>query len=208
MAKIDLKKQWAGLYNPSAKQVATVDVPALNFLMVDGAGNPNTAPAYIDALQALYGVSYTLKFMLKKRAIGDDYTVMPLEGLWWTDDMSQFRADDKDAWLWTAMIAQPAFVAAEQVAEAIDELRRKKGAAAPAALALLRYETFVEGLAAQIMHIGPYAAEAPNIQRVHAYIQEQGYALAGKHHEIYLSDPNRTAPEKLKTVVRQPMRKP
>jgi hypothetical protein len=174
--------------------------------MVDGVGNPNTAPAYVDALQALYGVSYTLKFMLKKRGVGDDYTVMPLEGLWWADDMGAFLAGNKDAWRWTAMIAQPAFVAAEHVAEATDELRRKKGATAPASLGLLRFETFVEGLAAQIMHIGPYAAEAPNIQRVHAYIQEQGYALAGKHHEIYLSDPNRTAPEKLKTIIRQPMR--
>ncbi len=206
MAKIDLKKQWADLYNPSAKQVVTVDVPALNFLMVDGAGNPNTAPAYADALQALYGVSYTLKFMLKKRGVGEEYTVMPLEGLWWTDDMGQFRADAKDEWRWTSMILQPAFISAEHVAEAAEELRRKKGAEAPAALGLLRLEIYHEGLAAQIMHIGPYAAEAPTIQRIHAYIHEQGYALAGKHHEIYLGDPRRTAPEKLKTIIRQPMR--
>lgn len=202
MAKVDLKKELKHLYNPSAKEVVLVDVPDMNFLMIDGAGDPNTAQQFKDAVQVLYGVSFTLKFMIKKGQ-EIDYAVMPLEGLWWTDDMTQFSMDRKDIWKWTVMIMQPEYVRADLVDKAIDQIAKKKD---PPALSQTRFERFHEGLSAQIMHIGPYAAEAPTIQKLHQFIEDTGHALRGKHHEIYLSDPRRAAPEKMKTVVRQPVR--
>jgi hypothetical protein len=201
VAKIDLKKELKHLYNPSAKQVSVVDVPPMCFLMVDGAGDPNVSAEYEAAVKVLYSLSYTLKFGLKKSA-GIDYAVMPLEGLWWTDD-PDYDMRDKTAWQWTAMIMQPDFITAERVAEAMDEVRGKKELVA---LDKVRLESLHEGLCAQIMHIGPYAAEEPTIARLHAFIRENGYELRGKHHEIYLSDPRRTAPDKLRTPVRQPIR--
>ena len=201
MEKVDLKKALKSFYNPSAKQCAIVDVPAMNFLMLDGAGDPNTAPAFQAAVETLYAVSYTLKFMLKKQGVAD-YAVMPLEGLWWTPNMAEFTIADKSNWLWTIMIAQPPFITAEQVAAAKAEAARKKELSR---IGQLRFEPYQEGLAAQIMHLGPFAAEGPTIAKLHAFIADQGYALTGKHHEIYLSDFRRTAPEKLKTVIRQPM---
>jgi hypothetical protein len=191
------------LYKPSATKAEIVDVPAMNFLMVDGTGDPNTSQDYKDAIEALYALAYTLKFALKK-AEGLDYRVAPLEGLWWSEQMDLFRAEDKDEWRWTMMITQPSVVTRARVESAIEEVRRKKN---PTALALVRFEPFCEGLAAQILHIGPYAAEAPTIGRLHDFIHAQGGAFDGlthKHHEIYLGDPRRTAPEKLKTVIRQP----
>lgn len=201
MSTIDLKKDFKQLYNQSAKEVSVVDVPPMNFLMIDGAGDPNVSVEYQQAMEALFSLSYTLKFRVKK-ITGVDYAVMPLEGLWWTDDPSQLV--DKGLWKWTAMIMQPEFVTAELVAEALAEVREKKGLAA---LDRVRFETYHEGLSAQIMHIGPYDAEGPTIARLHSFIRESGYEPWGKHHEIYLSDPRRTAPEKLKTVLRQPVRK-
>lgn len=202
MAKFDVKKDLKHLYAPSAKAVSVVTVPPLRFLMIDGEGDPNTAPAYVQALEALYPLAYTLKFMVKKQSPGQDYSVPPLEGLWWVPDMRKFSMQDKDSWLWTMMIMQPDPVTAEMVAEAVEDVRRKKN---PPALAKVRFEVYDEGLAAQILHIGPYAAEAPTIARLHAHIEAGGHTLHGKHHEIYLSDPGRTAPEKLKTIIRQPM---
>ncbi|HLF25350.1 MAG TPA: GyrI-like domain-containing protein [Anaerolineae bacterium] len=202
MTKIDFKKELKQLYNPSPKQVVAVDVPPLNFLMIDGAGDPNTARAYPQALAALYSASYTLKFMLKKGKAAIDYGVMPLEGLWWAPDMAQFSIADKGAWLWTAMIMQPDFVTEAQVREAVEQAAKKRELPA---LSQIRLERYHEGLAAQIMYIGPYAAEGPTIAGIHRFIEESGHQLRGKHHEIYLSDPRRTAPEKLKTVIRQPM---
>ncbi len=203
MPKIDFKKELKHLYKPSAKEVVLVDVPPMNFLMIDGRGDPNTAQEYKDAIEALYAVSYALKFMIKRGEAGIDYTVMPLEGLWWTDDMSQFSADNKDIWKWTAMIMQPEYVTGHLVDAALQEVERKKN---PPALSKIRFETLHEGLAVQIMHIGPWSAEEPSIERLHAFAKENGYELRGKHHEIYLSDLRRTAPERLKTVVRQPVR--
>ena len=202
MAKIDHKKELKHLYRPSAKQVSVVDVPAMTFLMVDGRGDPNTSLAYQQALEALYSLSYTLKFKIKKGA-GVDYTVMPLEGLWWTDDPSLFSLSDKDSWSWTSMLMQPEVVTLEAVEEALVEVEQKKD---PPALDRVRFEAYHEGLSAQIMHIGPYAAEEPTIARLHRFIAGEGYALRGKHHEIYLSDPRRTAPERMRTVIRQPIR--
>jgi hypothetical protein len=206
MSKLDLKKDLKHLYNPSAKEVTLVDVPPLHFLMADGSGDPNTSQAFRDAMMAVYSVAFTLKFMIKQGG-GVDYTVMPLEGLWWTDDMGRFSLDAKGVWLWTVLIAQPDFITAEQVGAAVEETHKKRD---PAALSLVRFEPYHEGLAAQIMHIGSYSAEAPTIMRLHGWIAEHGYEYqgAGRHHEIYLSDPRRTAPEKLRTVIRQPVRKP
>ncbi len=199
VTKIDLKKELKHLYNASAQKAEIVDVPEMNFLMVDGAGDPNTSQEYVDAIQALYTMSYTLKFMVKKeKAI--DYGVMPLEGLWWVDDMSKFSVDDKDAWKWTAMIMQPEYVTKELFGKALEQVQKKKNLPA---VPKIRFEAFDEGLSAQVMHIGPYSAEGPTVERLHAFIKENGYQLRGKHHEIYLSDPRRSAPEKLKTVVRQ-----
>ena len=200
MNKIDFKKELKQLYNPSPKVVVIVDVPPLNFLMIDGHGDPNTAAAYKEAVEALFGLSYALKFMVKKE-LGVDYAVMPLEGRWWVEDMSRFSLDNKSAWQWTAMIMQPEYIVADLVQAARVQVARKKKLPA---LPLLRLETFHQGQAAQIMHLGPYAAEAPTIAQLYQFIAAQGGQRMGKHHEIYLNDPSRTAPEKLKTVIRQP----
>jgi len=204
MHKLDLIKQLHALYHPSAKEVSRIDVPEMNFLMIDGTGDPNSAPAYAEALTALYQLSYTIKFSLKKGKRAIDYRVMPLEGLWWMDDMRLFSMENKSDWKWTMMIAQPDFVSGDLVEETRKEVAKKKN---PPALALVKFESYHEGPAAQILHIGPYDAEGPNIAKIHAYIRESGHQLRGKHHEIYMSDPRRAAPEKLKTIVRQPFGK-
>jgi len=200
MKKLDLKKELKHLYSPSPKEPVLVDVPDMNFLMIDGQGDPNTSQEYQDALGALYAVSYTVKFMSKKE--GTDYTVMALEGLWWMEGAERFSLDSKGEWKWTSMMMQPDVVTKEMVERAIEEVGRKKN---PPALPKLRFESFHEGLSAQIMHIGPYSEEGPTIKKLHGFIEEQGHKLRGKHHEIYLSDPRRAAPEKLRTVLRQPV---
>lgn len=202
MEKLDLKREYKEFYNPSAKTISVVNVPAMNFLMVDGAGDPNVAQAYKDAVEALYAVSYALKFKIK-RAQSVDYVVMPLEGLWWVDDMSKFTVLDKAAWKWTMMIMQPEPVTTKLTRQAMDEVAKKKELAA---LSHVRFEKFTEGRAAQILYFGAYADEGPTIQKIHAHIHSTGHQLHGKHHEIYLGDPRKTAPAKLKTVIRQPMR--
>ena len=202
MEKIDYTKQHKHLYGPSPRKVEVVDVPRMNFLMVDGEGDPNTAKAFSDAIEALYPLAYTLKFMVKKGGTGIDYGVLPLEALWWADDLSAFATGNKDAWKWTLMIMQPELVTGEMVKAATLEVARKKK---PVSLPLVRFEAFTEGKAAQTLHIGPFSAEGPTIERVHALIEESGSQRVGKHHEIYLSDLRRTAPEKWKTIVRQPM---
>jgi hypothetical protein len=199
--KVDLKRELPELYS-AARQPGLVEVPELAFLMIDGHGDPNTASEYAQAVEAIYAVAYTTKFILKRARDGIDFGVMPLEGLWWTPDMSTFTTDDKSAWDWTMMIAQPEQVTSEVVEQAQAKAAGKK---ALAAIDRVRLERFSEGRAAQVMHIGPYATEGPTIQRLHAFIAEQGCERAGKHHEIYLSDPRRSAPEKMKTIVRQPV---
>lgn len=202
MGKIDYKKELKHLYRPSAKKVQIVDVPQMNFLMVDGEGDPNTSQSFGDAIEALYPLSYTLKFMVKKGPIGIDYGVLPLEALWWSDDMSAFTAGNKDAWKWTLMIVQPEFIVPKMVQEALAQVETKKN---PVSLPLVRFETFKEGKAAQTMHIGPFSEEGPTIEKVHLFIEENGCQRVGKHHEIYLSDIRRAAPDKWRTIVRQPM---
>ena len=204
MKKIDYKKEFKYLYNPSQKEVVIIDVPKMNFLMIDGKGDPNTAKEYKDAVETLFSVSYTLKFMVKKGKVAIDYGVLPLEGLWWVDDMSKFSVENKDEWQWTAMIMQPEYVTGDLIKEAVEEVKKKKNLPA---LSKMRFESFHEGVSAQIMHIGPFSAEGPTIAKVHAFIKEEGYKLRGRHHEIYLNDPRRVEPDKMKTVIRQPAEK-
>jgi hypothetical protein len=202
MQKIDFKKDFKHLYQPSAKEVAKVTVPKLNFLMLDGKGDPNTSQDYQAGVEALFALSYSIKFMVKKGALAIDYGVLPLEGLWWVDDMSKFSLNNKSDWQWTMMIAQPDFVTSAMVEEATAEVKSKKN---PAALQAVRFDSFEEGVCAQIMHIGPFSAEGPTIERLHRFIADAGCKPTGKHHEIYLSDIRKAAPAKWKTVIRQPM---
>lgn len=202
MEKIDLKKDLKHLYQASAKEVTRVEVPTFKFLMVDGEGDPNTSQEYAQAVEALFSVSYTAKFMVKKGAQGLDYAVMPLEGLWWADNMSAFAANDKAKWKWTMMILQPSFVSDEIIEAAIAEARRKKKLPS---IDKLRLEAFSEGLCAQVLHVGPFSEEGPTIEHLHKFIDTQANRV-GKHHEIYLSDIRRADPKKWKTIIRHPMK--
>jgi len=201
MAKRDFKKELKHLYGPSKKEFSVVDAPPMNFLMIDGHGDPNDNPDFQEGMDALYGMVYTIKFALKPQGI--EFVVPPSEALWWMEDMSEFSLETKDRWQWTMMIMQPDEVTQEIVDAAQEELARKKD---PPALSKLRYERYHEGLSVQIMYLGAYADEGPTIARMHEFIRENGYGFNGKHHEIYLGDPRRTAPEKLKTVIRQPVK--
>ena len=204
MEKIDLRKEYKHLFKASAKKASVVEVPVFNYLMVDGKGDPNTSQEFQEAVEALYSLSYTIKFTIKKSPNGVDFTVMPLEGLWWCDDMEEFTIEDKSNWKWILMILQPEFVNREIVEKATEDVRKKKN---PAALLKIRFEKFEEGLSAQIMHKGPYSEEGPTVDALHKFIKENGYSLRGKHHEIYLSDPRRSKPENMKTILRQPVDK-
>lgn len=201
MEKLDFKKLMKPYWQPPVGQFVIIDVPKLPFLMVDGRGDPNTAVEYATALKWLFTLSYTLKFQSK--AAGRDYGVAPLEGLWWAEDMSRFAQLDKSAWLWTAMIMQPDWIDAAMLAGAMPKATAKLGSPPES----LRLAAFTEGLSVQTMHIGPYSAEAETIARLHQeFLPANGLVENGHHHEIYISDPARTAPDKLKTVIRQPVR--
>ncbi|MFC1872341.1 GyrI-like domain-containing protein [Chloroflexota bacterium] len=205
MKKIDFKKELKHLYCPSAKEINLVDVPPMNFVMIDGSGDPNTAQGYRDAIEVLYSISYTIKFTVRKDQ-GIDYGVMPLEGLWWTDDMASFSATNKNIWKWTSMVMQPEYVTHDLFKIALQQIEKKKDLPA---LSRAKFQSFHEGKSAQIMFIGPYSAEGPTIEKIHDFIRGQGDTFDGliqKHHEIYLSDPRRTVPEKLKTIIRQPIK--
>ncbi len=202
MEKVDFRKTLKSLYMPSKSDFVQVEVPPMRYLMIDGAGNPNTTSAYREAVEALYSVSYPLKFA-SKRELGKDYVVPPLEGLWWANDMESFVTRQKDEWLWTMMLMVPDWIPDEMVELQIAEARRKKS---HPGLALIRNEKLNEGLCVQIMHIGSYDDEAPVLARLHhEYMPKHGLAFHGKHHEIYIGDPRKTAPEKLRTVLRQPV---
>ncbi len=205
MAKIDFKKKFKNLYVPGSREFEVVDVPRFNFLMVDGRGDPNTVQDYQDAVESLYAVAYRIKFG-SKRALDKDYVVLPLEGLWWAEDMEVFTsALDKSAWEWTMMILQPYWIKEEMFETARTEVSSKKRLAA---LPRLRLEAYQEGMCVQIMHHGSYEDEAPTLHRLHHdYLPANGLEPAGKHHEIYLSDPRKVPKDKLKTVLRQPVRK-
>ena len=203
MKKIDYKKELKHLYVASAKKVVSVTVPKMNYLMVSGEGEPGSQ-SFKEAIETLYPVAYTLKFMVKKGEMKKDYGVLPLEGLWWADDMDSFITNKKEDWKWTLMIMQPEFITKKMVKEAVEQVKSKKN---PVALPLLKFKSFNEGKVAQITHIGPFAEEGPTVEKVHLFIKESGFQRKGKHHEIYLSDFRRTAPERLKTIIRQPMGK-
>lgn len=203
MEKVDFRKALKHLYLPPAKDFVEVDVPVMQFVKIDGTGDPNTAPAYQDAVQWLYSVSYALKFA-SKLTLKRDYTVPPLEGLWWADDMETFLTREKEKWSWTMMIMAPDWIDREMFDAAVEKSAAKSGAKPPAGL---RFEPFDEGLSVQIMHIGSYDVEGPTIARLHKdYLPAHGLTENGLHHEIYIGDPRRTAPEKLKTVLRQPVK--
>ncbi len=217
MAKIDFKKQMKDIYNPPKGKFSVVQVPVLNYIMIDGQGDPNTALPYQQAVEALYATAYKLKFM-SKNELDKDYVVPPLEGLWGSEEMQEklagagdarewlelFKASERDEWLWTMMIMQPAWITAEMVAQIRGEVGKAKDLPA---LEKLRFDSYHEGLSVQTLHVGPYADEGPVLAEMHLdFIPNNGYVETGKHHEIYLSDPRKTAPEKLKTVLRQPVK--
>lgn len=206
MEIIDFRKQYKHLYTPSAKKVEIVDVPPLQFAMVDGlvpAGvGPGDSEDFQEAVAALYGLSYTLKFMIKKRPVDPiDYPVMALEGLWFTTS-GGYDTTAREAMTYTVMIMQPDFITPDLFETARTQLLKKKPGPGPSRL---RLETFHEGLCIQTMHIGPYATEPETVARMDAFAFEQGYTRRGRHHEIYLSDPLRTAPVKMKTILRHPV---
>ena len=202
MTKTDFKKELKHLYQPSKKEFQVVEVPDLKFFKVDGHGDPNSAQEYTDAIEALYAVSYKTKFLSKKKE--QDYVVPPLEGLWWADDMETFSTvRDKSQWLWTMMIMVPDWITDDMVAEARMEVDKKKDLPA---LGKIRWEEYREGLVVQILHLGSYDDEGPVLARLHeSWMAEHGYTFNGLHHEIYLNDPRRVEPEKLKTILRQPI---
>ena len=203
MSKVDFKKTLKQFYIPP-KEFVIVDVPEMQFVMVDGHGDPNTAQEYQDAIEALYAVAYKIKFISKK-TLEKDYTVPPLEGLWWAEDMTTFLTRDKSQWDWTMMIMTPEWIIVDIFNEAVKLVRKAKD---PASLDLVRLERYQEGLSVQIMHIGSYDDEGPVLSQMHSdFIPNNGFLENGKHHEIYLSDPRRVVPEKMKTVLRQPVRK-
>lgn len=180
----------------------------MKFLTIDGKGDPNTSQEYQDVIEALFSVSFKVKFISGKEN-SQDYVVMPLEGLWWVENMEDFSIQDKSGWKWTSMIRQPDFITKDMIKKAIEEVKKKKN---PPALSKMKFESLHEGLSAQIMHIGPYSEEGPTIEKLHNFIAEKGYEFDGsnlgeKHHEIYISDMRRTKPEKLKTIIRQPMKR-
>ena len=203
-AKIDFKKSMKKLYQPSANEVGIVDVPEMQFLMIDGMGSPGDSQEYQDALAALYPVAFKTKFQSKAK--GKDYVVPPLEGLWWADNMENYRSGNRDKWKWTMMIMHPDWISNELIEEAI-VITKKNKPELTGLLDTLRFEKYNEGKCAQIMHLGPFSEEGPTVDRVHNFINEQNGKYDGlnqKHHEIYLSDPRRSKPENMKTVIRQP----
>src|SRR5512139_4110532 len=195
MSKLDYKKDLKDFYFPATAKFSQVDVPAMNFLMIDGHGDPNNNPRFQESTEALFTMAYSIKFALKPGGV--EYAVPPSEGLWWAADMSQFSLARKDQWDWTMMIMQPELVTSDIVEAMRGVVLRKKKLTI---VEEIRFERYHEGLAVQIMYLGAYADEGPTIARMHAYMNECGYTFNGKHHEIYLGDPRRTPPEKLKTV--------
>ena len=201
--KVDLKKRMKPYWQPTAGKFEIISVPKLRFVKIDGMGDPNVAEDYRRAVEWLYGLSYALKFM-SKGDLALDYSVAPLEGLWWARDMRHFAELEKDKWLWTAMIMQPEWITEAMFAKAVKATTAKLGDPPPS----LRFEDFEEGLSVQTLHIGPYADETATIKRLHEeFLPAHGLTETGHHHEIYIGDPRRSAPEKLKTVIRQPVRK-
>lgn len=200
--KLDFKKELKDLYNPKPGKFTLVKVPKLQYLMVDGQGDPNKVIEYQEAVEALFSVSYTLKFH-SKNELGKDYVVPPLEGLWWSDDFDDFRSRRKNNWSWTMMIMVPDWLGKNEFKEAVNTVSSKKP---DIKVDRLRLETLTEGLSVQIMHIGSYDDETPTLLKLHdEWLPENGLKERLKHHEIYIGDPRKTPAAKLKTVLRQPV---
>lgn len=201
--KIDLKRELAD-YRAGRGDFAVVEIPERTYLMIDGHGDPNTSADYAAAVAALYPVAYKLKFA-SARTLGRDYVVMPLEALWSADDMTAFTTvRDKSRWDWTVMILVPDWIGPDLVAAAIEQVA--SGKEPPPVLRRLRCETLAEGTCVQTLHVGPYDDEAAALARMHdEVIPDRGFRMTGRHHEIYLSDPRRTAPPRLRTILRQPV---
>ena len=203
MEKIDFKKTFKLLYNPPADTFVAVEVPEMQFVKVDGEGNPNTSLAYRSAVEWLYGVSYAMKFAAKA-ALGKDYLVPPLEGLWWADDPKSFITRKKDEWRWTMMIMVPDFIIRDMFNDAVAKTGKKLGQAPQT----LRFEPYAEGLSLQTLHLGSYDDEGPVLARLHNEVMPaKGMIFNGLHHEIYLSDPRKIEPSRLKTILRQPVKR-
>ncbi|MEH0638359.1 GyrI-like domain-containing protein [Streptomyces bottropensis] len=201
-AKYDVKRELKRCYAPRNSDWELVDIPPLRFLAVDGHGDPNTAAAYRHAVEALYAVAYTVKFT-SKRELGRDFVVGPLEGLWWADDMADFLARRKDNWRWRLLINVPDWITDSVIEDARHTALVKKG---NPVIGEVRPETLHEGTSAQVLHVGSYDDETPVLTRLHHdYLPANGLRETGLHHEIYLSDPRRTDPAKLRTVLRQPV---
>lgn len=195
----DVKKDLKQLYAPKNTEWALLDVPEQRFLAVDGRGNPNTAESYARAVEALYAVAYTIKMTAKRS--GEDFVVGPLEGLWWADDYTAFTVRAKDSWQWTMLVSLPARIGEDAVEAAREAVRRKKKIEAP-----VRIEKLHEGRCAQALHVGSYDDEGPLLARLHGeFLAAHGLRPTGRHHEVYLGDPRRVEPAKLRTVVRQPV---
>ncbi|QSB17378.1 GyrI-like domain-containing protein [Natronosporangium hydrolyticum] len=202
MPKSDIKRDRRDLYAPRSDGFQLVTVPELPFLMVDGAGDPNTSASYQEAVTTLYAVSYAVKFASKQQ-LDRDYVVAPLEGLWSADDPAVFVTREKETWQWTMMITQPEWITAAMVDDAVQRAATKRDLPA---LARLRFEGYVDGLSAQVLHIGSYDDEGPVLERLHQeFMPANGLTFNGPHHEVYLRDPRRTEPAKLRTILRQPV---
>ena len=201
--RTDIKKDRKDLYLPGRADFTEVDVPAMTYLAIDGHGDPNTSPAYAIAIQALYAGAYAIRSALKKRT-GDDFVVGPLEGLWTSADDSAFVARDKGEWDWTMMIPLPDAVSSQDIVDGLGQAACKKP---DLPIAALKEFPLTEGRSLQILHVGTYDDEAPTLARLRDEVMPRlGLTWNGPHHEIYLSDPRRVAPEKMKTVLRQPVK--
>ena len=200
--KVDLKKQ-IPTYTAPRGAFEIVTVPPMRYLMIDGHGDPNSSPEFATAVEALYPLAYTLKFA-SKRALDRDYTVMPLEGLWWADDHAAFTVSrDKSKWDWTLMIMQPDWIDHEMFADAVATASAKNP---DARVHEVRFGSYTEGRCVQTLHVGAFDDEAPVLAEMHdVFIPQNGLRLTGKHHEIYFSDPRKGAPERRRTILRQPV---
>jgi hypothetical protein len=212
MNKVDFKKQDKAFYSGKVERFDLLTVPLMSYLMIDGQGYPGTSQSFVDAVSALYPLAYNIKFHSKTQ-LAMDYVVPPLEGLWWADDMNAFVTDNKDEWLWTLMLRLPDWITADIVDDMKQQVltkdkKKKDTQLNPVALEQIRHETLAEGLCVQVLHVGPFSQEGPILKQMHEqFIPENGYTMCGKHHEIYLSDMRKTAPAKLKTILRQPIQK-
>jgi hypothetical protein len=204
MEKVDFKVLYKDLYQPRRGVFSEVRIPKLTYLMVDGTGDPESSEEYHAAIGILYTLSFTLKFQSKK-GLDRDYTVPPLEGLWWAEDIADFANDQRANWKWTAMMLLPSWITPAMMREGV---RAASERSPELDFSKVRKESLAEGLCVQTMFVGPYAAEAPVIAELHGtYLPAHGLVPNGKHHEVYLSDPRRVAPDKLKTIIRQPVKK-